>query len=151
MLRCRQTAEYIFGESDPVTIEKLRECDFGRLEGKTHKEMEKDPEYQAFLEAGGSLPYPGGESIEDFGARCIEGIKEVMEESIRRNYEQTACVVHGGVIMAVMHWLVEGSRHYYDWNPGNGEGYLLSIDTGAWKKGDYHGTVIAGITDRIYS
>ena len=39
MRRCLQTARTIFPGQDPETVEGFRECDFGILEGKTHKEL----------------------------------------------------------------------------------------------------------------
>ena len=59
-------------------------------------------------------------------------------------------MIVGGVIMAVLSQVIEGSS-YYGWNVENGEGYILEIDENKWKDGQLDGTVTGGIDHRIYS
>lgn len=150
MLRCTQTALQVFGERTPEIIEEFRECDFGILEGRTHRELEGLPEYEAFTAAGGSLPFPGGEAIPEFYGRCREAMCRVVEESFCKKYGTVGCTVHGGVIMAVMSLFVEGSEPY-DWNVENGEGYILEIEEKNWKEGKRNAAVIGGVVRRIYT
>lgn len=150
MLRCIQTAETIFGGCRPELAEGFRECDFGILEGKTHEELLGDPAYDAFIGTEGADTFPGGESIPAFNARCLETLRETVETSRQRGYRSIACCVHGGVIMAVLSQVIEGSS-YYGWNVKNGEGYILEIDETKWKEGQLDGTVTCGIDHRIYT
>ena len=61
MLRCRQTAEILFPGRAQVQIPEWTEMDFGRFEGKNYRELNGDPDYQAWIDSGGTLPFPGGE------------------------------------------------------------------------------------------
>ena len=73
MKRCVQTAELIYPGQKIVTEPELRECDFGRFEGKTYEELKGDPAYIAWLESGGTLAFPEGEDQETFRNRCAKG------------------------------------------------------------------------------
>ena len=65
MRRCIQTAEILYPAREFLKVEDFRECDFGRFEGKNYQELSKDPGYQAWIDSGGSLAFPGGESPAD--------------------------------------------------------------------------------------
>ena len=99
--------------------------DFGEFEGKNYAQLNGDPRYQAWIDSGGTLAFPGGESREAFFARCVDGMELVMEQ-IRQQLAYRACpkcretedngmiqeplpvvaVVHGGTIMALLsHYL----------------------------------------------
>ena len=64
MRRCLETAELLFPKADYPGVPRnqvpdLRECDFGRFEYKTWKELETDPDYQRFLDTLGGKRIPG--------------------------------------------------------------------------------------------
>ena len=77
MKRCVQTAEIIYPEMMKAGAyscnEKLRECDFGLFENHNYIELSGCPEYQAWIDSGGKLPFPEGESREAFIRRTLEG------------------------------------------------------------------------------
>ena len=52
----------------------LKECDFGDFENKNYKELSGNPDYQAWIDSGGALPFPGGEDPEGFRNRCRGGL-----------------------------------------------------------------------------
>lgn len=128
MLRCRQTAEILFPEKDPVLIPEWTEMDFGRFEGKNYKELNGDADYQAWIDSGGTLPFPGGESREDFIRRTTMGFERAMEylrkQSTAENVLeiQAAAVVNGGTIMALCSFFSGGA--YFDFQVENGSGYV---------------------------
>lgn len=150
MFRCIQTAGAVFPGIPSEKLEGFRECDFGILEGKTHPELVGDPVYEAFLKEEKPDTFPGGEHIPAFNARCLLTLKEAVEKSRRKGYAAIGCCVHGGVIMAVLSQIIQGSG-YYEWNVKNGEGYILEIDEMKWKEGQLNGTVTGGIMHRIYT
>lgn len=150
MCRCLQTAEWIFGEKKPKIVEGFRECDFGIIEGKTHEELVGDPRYDEFVKSGGSLPFPEGESVEGFYARCRDAFEDVVNESISKRHELIACTVHGGTIMGILSWMFP-ETDMYQWNVKNGEGYLLEIQEEQWKAGYRTGVVLRGIEEPIYT
>lgn len=58
MKRCMETAKLIFKENF-YEVEELRECDFGIFENKNYKELSDCPEYQAWIDSGGTMTFPG--------------------------------------------------------------------------------------------
>ena len=63
MLRCRQTAEILFPQIPQIEIDPWREMDFGEFEGKNYAQLNGDPRYQAWIDSGGTLAFPGGERL----------------------------------------------------------------------------------------
>ena len=60
--RCIQTASLLFPQAEQIPVDGLRECDFGEFEGKNYLELSSDSRYQSWINSGGELPFPGGES-----------------------------------------------------------------------------------------
>ena len=106
MKRCVQTAEIIYPEMMKAGAyscnEKLRECDFGLFENHNYIELSGSPEYQAWIDSGGKLPFPEGESREAFIRRTLEGFREVVRDAQAHDRETIAVVAHGGTIMSIM-------------------------------------------------
>lgn len=129
MLRCRQTAKLLFPGVAYQIVPQWREIDFGRFEGKTYRELSKTTEYQAWLASGGTLPFPEGESREQFIRRSVQGfaeeVKTLCDGSRERLSFEMCAVVHGGTIMALMSVLSGGE--YFDFQVGCGEGYGVHL------------------------
>lgn len=132
--RCVQTAEILFPEIPVKVIPDLRECDFGEFENKNYQELSGNAAYQAWIDSGGTLPFPGGESREAFQERCRRGFAEALED-IRRRGGQTcaAFVVHGGTIMSILSGCTapekgEGGENFYRWQVKNGEGFRVRFE-----------------------
>lgn len=73
MRRCLETAEVLYPGQEPVVVEEFRECDFGLFEGKNYRELTGNVHYQAWIDSGGTLPFPEGESRGAFQDRCCAG------------------------------------------------------------------------------
>lgn len=127
MRRCIQTAEILYPAREFLKVEDFRECDFGRFEGKNYQELSKDPGYQAWIDSGGSLAFPGGESPADFRRRCVHGFERVLDGCRKDGVQTVALIVHGGTIMSIMEAYARPRGTYYDYQVGNGEGYELVI------------------------
>lgn len=130
MQRCLQTARLIYGREPDIIVNGFREIDFGRFEGKTYKDLDGDEAYQSFIDSGGGLPFPGGESREEFLERCAQGMEELctglqLMRQEDRLPKLAAAVVHGGTIMALLSTL--GGGDYYDYQCRNGEGYRCEL------------------------
>lgn len=126
MKRCIQTAEIIFPGAKPQIFPDLRECDFGDFEGKNYRELNGNPDYQRWIDSVGALPFPGGESPEDFRKRCCAEFLRAIGENT--SAEALTFVVHGGTIMAVMERFAVPERGYYDWQCANGCGFSVEYD-----------------------
>ena len=117
MLRCRQTAEILFPQIPQIEIDPWREMDFGEFEGRNYAQLNGDPRYQAWIDSGGTLAFPGGESREAFMATEDNGM---IQEPL-----PVAAVVHGGTIMALLSHYCGGD--YFSYQVKNAEGYHLRL------------------------
>lgn len=126
MERCIQSAALIYPKRQMTVIKELSECDFGRFENKNYEELKEDPEYQKWIDSGGLLPFPGGESREEFLKRSLEGFEKAL--SMCKETDQTVgFIIHGGTIMSIMEKYAIPKGSYYDFQIGNGEGYELDL------------------------
>ncbi|SDB23696.1 histidine phosphatase family protein [Eubacterium oxidoreducens] len=126
MRRCIQTAEILYPNQMPVVVEELKECDFGDFENKNYKELSSNEDYKAWIESGGLMPFPGGESKDDFRDRILQGFQKVLMHAKRNKAEKIALVVHGGTIMAIMEAYDGGE--YFSYQIKNGESCVLELD-----------------------
>lgn len=128
MKRCIETAEYIYPEKKIRVCRELRETDFGEFEGKNYEELKGNLKYQEWLDSNGQLPFPNGESREQFTKRCIEGFQKIISTYIKAEQEKTvALVVHGGTIMAIMEHFARPKKNYYDWQIKNAEMIVVEV------------------------
>ena len=74
--RTSQTARILFPEAKLVPVDGLKEMCFGSFEGRNFIEMEKDPEYQAWVKANCESPCPDGERKTDFSDRICRTVAE---------------------------------------------------------------------------
>ncbi|RGC80241.1 histidine phosphatase family protein [Hungatella hathewayi] len=135
MRRCIQTAGLLYCGKKPVIWEQFTECDFGIFEGKNYKELSGEPEYQEWIASNGTLPFPEGESREEFQVRCLEGFCLCIEHCIQYQYKSFAMVVHGGTIMSILDGFAIPHRDYFHWQVKNLEGYEIETDEKQWASG----------------
>ena len=130
--RCLETAQLIYPNREIRVEPGLRECGFGKFEGKTYEELKNHPVYIEWLESGGMTAFPGGESQEEFRTRCVESIKKWIRLLLKDHAQSAAFVVHGGTIMAVMDKLSEEQMGFYHWQVENGGGYEADVQEEDW-------------------
>lgn len=134
MKRCLETAEILYPDRKPVVIPRWTEIDFGDFEGKNYSQLQGDARYQAWIDSGGRLPFPGGESREEFILRCREGFFEMLELFAEKCPEEEApkaaptlgIIAHGGTIMALLSGFCGGD--YFDYQVANGGGYVCTLE-----------------------
>ena len=127
--RCLETAGIIYPGLPVRIIPDFRECDFGAFEYKNYTELNGNADYQAWIDSGGTLPFPGGESREAFSARSVAAFRSLPSCGEKEN---RALIVHGGTIMAIMEAMASPKGSYYDFQVRNGLGYILE-NNGAYK------------------
>ena len=130
MKRCLETAQILYPGQAPILIPEWTEMDFGTFEGHNYKELSGDPDYQRWIDSGGTLPFPEGESREEFIRRSIAGyenmlrhMKSIWERSAvsGQSDRSVSAVVHGGTIMALLSHFMGGE--YFDYQVKCGQGY----------------------------
>ena len=132
LLRCRQTAACIFPSKEICVWEGFEETDFGEFEYKNYEELNGHPAYQAWIDSGGLLAFPGGESGDDFRMRCRRAFLSCLGDAEEKGASRIAIVVHGGTIMAVMSAFSRPKKTFYEWQVKNGQGFQVSVH----KKGE---------------
>ena len=125
--RCVQTAEILFPGEPVYIIEELAECDFGEFENKNYQELDGNEAYQKWIDSNGTLPFPGGESREEFRTRNLLGFQKVLEHCFANEIKRAALVIHGGTIMNIMENLTGEEDSFYRWHVKNGEGYVIGL------------------------
>lgn len=127
LCRCIQTAKIIFPDAEPEPVEGFSEMDFGEFELKNYEELSSDMRYrdtyQAWIDSGGTLAFPGGESRDEFIKRCVSSFEQTI--SALEDNDTAVFVVHGGTIMAIMSHYCGGD--YFDYQVKNGCGYSCVI------------------------
>lgn len=135
MKRCMQTAQILFPHQALLLIKNLRECDFGDFENKNYQELSDNPEYQKWIATGGTGPFPGGESVEEFTERTIKGFEQISRTILERGYENVAVICHGGTIMSLLSSYGFPEGDYFSWQVKNGEGYIVRYRADAFLGG----------------
>ena len=130
MKRCIETAEILFPDAERYKEERLKEIDFGLFENRNYQELNGQKEYQAWIDSGGKLDFPEGESFANFIQRSVAGFWSCVEIAKKRNLDIAIFVVHGGTIMSVMSELACPKKDYYSWQVKNGEGYFCTMENG---------------------
>lgn len=113
MLRCRETAARLFPNIAQKIVPDFRECDFGQFEGKNYLELSGNVAYQAWIDSGGTLPFPGGESREAFLYRTCKAISTIVQEN---TVDTIAIIAHGGTMMSILSVYEIQKKDYFDWN-----------------------------------
>ena len=109
MRRCAETAAILYPTQKPVFFRDLRECDFGDFEGKNYQELTGYADYQAWVDSGGTAPFPHGEASDAFKSRCAAAFRLIMA-----GMDGTAAfIVHGGTIMAICEAFHGGEFYSY--------------------------------------
>ncbi len=143
MRRCIESAEILYPMLSPIVIPEWEEMDFGQFEYKNYEDLKKDIRYQEWIDSGGILDFPEGESRVDFLRRCEKGfqrmraqLRKLIEEDVKENGKEiekrivrVGLIVHGGTIMALLS--SHGKNEYFDYQAANGRGYLCSME--GWK------------------
>ena len=98
--RTAQTAKVLFPRAKLVPVDGLKEMCFGSFEGRNYVEMERDPDYQAWVAANCKSSCPDGEDM-------------------------LVILAHGGTQMAALERYALPQRGYYKWCGPNAGGYVL--------------------------
>lgn len=125
MKRCIMTAQMIYPDMPLHIKDNLKEMDFGEFEYHNYKELNGNEEYQKWIDSGGELPFPNGESKAEFSRRCVEEFQSCIREC--RDTDRVAFVVHGGTIMAIMEVYGVPRGEYYRWQIPNAQYVTLEL------------------------
>lgn len=106
--RTLYTASEVFDvcESQIKSVDDLMETDFGKFEGMSFSDIEKEfpEEYSKLVSEGIDYRFPKGESVEDTYNRISDFIKSIISE---KSDETVFIVSHGGAIRCIISYLMD--------------------------------------------
>ncbi|USK36057.1 histidine phosphatase family protein [Bacillus sp. F19] len=122
LLRCQQTAAFLFPEVSIINDPRLREISFGVWEGLTYEDLKNDPHYSCWLDNWEITSTPGGES----GMAFQERVSSFLSEILKSNLRSAAIMTHGGVIRKIVSDLVSGAS-FWDTSAPFGKALVLEL------------------------
>ena len=132
-LRCRQTGAVLYPDFEPVTVEELKEYDFGSFENKTAAELESNPNFIPWTSGRLSAP-PGGEDNSEFIKRICVGFNKIVLDMIEGGLTESAVIMHGGAIMMLLGVSAVPRRKPVEWTADNGRGYSVRVTPSLYHK-----------------
>lgn len=133
MLRCRQTGSVLYPDFEPVTVEELKEYDFGSFENKTAAELESNPNFIPWTSGRLSAP-PGGEDNSEFIKRICVGFNKIVLDMIESGLTESAVIMHGGAIMMLLGVSAVPRSKPVEWTADNGRGYSVRVTPSLYHK-----------------
>lgn len=133
MLRCRQTGAVLYPDFEPVTVEELKEYDFGLFENKTAAELESNPNFIPWTSGRLSAP-PGGEDNSEFIKRICIGFNKIVLDMIEGGITESAVIMHGGAIMMLLGVSAVPRSKPVEWTADNGRGYSVRVTPSLYHK-----------------
>ncbi|MGG4489089.1 histidine phosphatase family protein [Metabacillus idriensis] len=130
LLRCQQTAAFLFPEEATVQDSRLREISFGTWEGKTYEDLKHDSHYSSWLDNWEITSTPDGES----GIAFHDRVSSFLSEIQKSKFSRAAIITHGGVIRKIVSELVPEAS-FWDTSVSFGKGIVLELksERGTWK------------------
>lgn len=134
LLRCKQTAGIIYPNSYTVTVNELREMNFGEFEGKSTDELINLSEYKDWLKGGLDNPAPNGESLRSLVQRCLEGMDFIIKDMMDEGLTNCAVVTHGGVIMNTLAGFGLPKHKPMEFACDFGDGFEIVVTAQMWQR-----------------
>ncbi len=132
LIRARSTADVLFPEAEQIVIDDFREMCFGIFQGRNYIEMERDPDYIAWVGENCEGCCPGGERKAEFCDRTCDAFAAIVDEAFENGEEILVMMAHGGSQMAIMERYGIPRYDYYHWCGPNAGGYVLEADADTW-------------------
>ena len=131
-IRCMQTADILFPDEKKEYVRDLSECNFGIFEGRSYDSLQKDTQYQIWLNSDCKRKIPEGEMLEEFIDRCTNAFISCMENVPDEGY--ATFVVHGGTVMSIFSRLLEPHKDFFDTVVDNCTEIKCTYDNGILKQ-----------------
>ncbi|GHU82816.1 phosphoglycerate mutase [Clostridia bacterium] len=134
LLRCIQTCNFLYPAIKPIVINDFSECSFGDWEGKTAKDLSKNPLFVSWLANSKEISPPNGESGQSFTKRICLAFEKLVNDLIKSGETTAVLVTHGVAIMTLLSIYGLPQAEAYRWQLDNGFGYALRITPILWMR-----------------
>ncbi|MFI3325688.1 MAG: histidine phosphatase family protein [Clostridia bacterium] len=132
--RSVDSLKVLYPEADPSVILEMAECDFGKWENKTAKELENDPNFTKWMAGEAGVNPPEGESMAVFMQRVCSGFEVLVKNMMFTGTTSAVLVTHSGVIMTILAAYGMPRAKMSEWICESGKGYSIRIDPGLWSR-----------------
>lgn len=132
--RATETAEILYPDRLLVSVESLKEYNFGVFDGKTAEELKDNEAFLSWAEGKMKDTPPLGESNTDFTKRCISAINEIVLDMQRRKVYSAAAITHSGVILRLMCLFDIEKKTPQEYFCKNGKGFTIMITPELWQR-----------------
>lgn len=135
LTRCKTTADLIYPNHPMTVVDGLMELSLGAFEGKTFVELEKLPEYKAWLsDSINNAPPDSKETGKEFASRIAGAVNAIFMDMNQRRITKAAVITHGGVIMGLMSAFALPRMSMGHWAVSGGSGFVVSMSTQMWMR-----------------
>lgn len=132
LTRCRETAEILYPEMEPVLVDQIQEYNFGIFENRSMEELGKMPEFIQWTQSNMRQAPAGGEDMQAFTQRIREGFDWLIKDMMKRKISTSAVITHGGVIMSALGMFGLPKMEPANWTCKPGCGYSLLVNAAMW-------------------
>lgn len=132
--RCIETAQIIYPQQNPITINELGECSFGSWEGKSADDLKDDEIFKQWLAGSTEIKPPNGESSAEFTNRICSVFEQMVDAMMKTGNTEAVVVTHGGVIMTLLAVYGLPQAKPFDWMMDNGFGYSIRVNPMMWQR-----------------
>ncbi|MCP3027869.1 histidine phosphatase family protein [Halobacillus sp. A5] len=125
LTRCTETAGKV---DDRFQVDRaLREYHFGDFDGKRYAELNKNSEYQCWLNDMENVTPPNGESFSTFRSRVLKFMGRILDCLGQDEQMPVGIVTHGGVIRTLLQYFSKQTNSMWEWSIDPGEAYHLKL------------------------
>lgn len=135
LLRCIQTARILFPDTELVTLDGIKELDFGQFENKSVDELIDLEEYKEWLKGGLDNRAHGGETIREMIGRTVAAFNDILEDMMAMEIFDAAVVTHSGIMMNMLSCFGLPRMEPMKYACEVGEGYVISVNLQMWQTG----------------
>jgi alpha-ribazole phosphatase len=133
-LRCIQTARILFPDTELVTLDGIRELDFGKFENRSVEELIDLPEYKEWLKGGLDKRPPNGESMEELCVRTYKALNEIVMDMMNDGITHSAVITHAGIISNMLSCFGLPKTNPKEISCPSGEGFEIIVTAKMWQQ-----------------
>lgn len=135
LLRCTETAEILFPDTEMRIEADLRELNFGVFDGKSVEELVHREDYKAWLHGKGpDVRPPEGESTAELCIRSFWALHRILLAMMQDDIDHCAVISHGGVISNMLSCFGLPKVPANELQCEAGEGYEILFTAQMWQQ-----------------
>jgi len=135
MKRCTESLKVIYPNASVLTIDELRECDFGEFEGKTADELQNSEAFKEWMSADADYAPYGGESGNHFSNRVCSVFEQIVDGLMKTGTDSCIIMTHAGIIGMLLSRYGLPQAAPTEWFCDAGCGFSARIHPQLWMSG----------------